>query len=242
MKKEILAVILARAGSKRIPGKNIKSFLGKPLIAYTIELALKCPIVDRVIVDTDSPEIAAIARQYGAETPFLRPKYLAGDKARGVDALLCLVKRLKKEQNYQPTHILILQATSPLRELKDIMDCWNLMKKTDATTALTVCPTHPMLYYMDKKQNIILTNGSRKQSTRDNTQKWRPAYILNGPLVDIVKTEALLKEGNDITKNTKAIICEKWRSVDLDYPEDWALAELIYKNRRRIHNRLKFYR
>ena len=237
IKNKILAIIPSRAGSKRIPNKNIKIFLGKPLIAYTIEQALKCPIIDRVIVDTDSPKIATVAKHYGAEVPFLRPAKFANDKAKVVDSLFHLLGRLKKEQGYTPTHVMILQTTSPLRELKDIEDCWNLMKKSDATTVLTVCPTHPRLYYMDKKNNIILANGSEKQST--NMQAWRPAYILNGCFVYIVKTGALLKEKNIITKNTKAVICDKWRSVDLDEPGDWALAELLYKNKNIIASWIK---
>jgi len=236
-KVNVLAIIPARAGSKRIPGKNKKNFLGKPLIAYTIEQALKCPIIDRVIVDTDSPEIAEIAKRYGAEVPFLRPAKFANDKARVVDSIIHLLGRLKKEQGYEPTHIMVLQTTSPLRELKDIEDCWNLMKKSDATTVLTVCPTHPRLYYMDKKNNIILANGSEKQST--NMQAWRPAYILNGCFVYIVKTRALFKEKSIITKNTKAVVCDRWRSVDLDEPGDWALVELLYRNKNMITSRIK---
>ena len=234
-KYKILAIIPARSGSKRILNKNTRNFLGKPLIAYTIEQALKCPIADRVIVDTDSLEIAEIARRYGAEVPFLRPKNLATDKAKIAGSIINLLRRLKKEENYSPEYIMILQTTSPLRELKDIEDCRNLMKKTDATTVLTVCPTHPRLYYMDKNQNIILVNGSEKQST--NIQQWRSAYILNG-CVYIVKTSAFLKEKEIITKNTKAVICEKWRSVDLDNPEDWVLAELLYKNKKAIKNKI----
>ncbi len=233
----ILAVIPARSGSKRLRNKNIRNFLGKPLIAYAIGQALKSPVIDRVIVDTDSPEIAKIAEKYGAEVPFLRPAHLASDSAQIADVLIHLLNRLKKEQNYSPTHIVMLQATSPLRELKDIEDCWKLMKKTDATTVLTVCPTHPRLYYMDKKQNIILANGSEKQSS--NTQDWRPAYILNGCFVYIVKTSALLKEKKVLTKKIKAVVCEKWRSVDIDYPEDWALAEVLYKNKEKITARIK---
>ncbi|MDP3999604.1 MAG: acylneuraminate cytidylyltransferase family protein [bacterium] len=232
IKKKILAVIPARAGSKRIPNKNIRNFLGKPLIAYTIQQTLKVPFVDRALVDTDSPKIAAIARRYGAEAPFLRPANLATDTASANDALLHLLSRLKNEENYVPDYILYLQTTSPLRELKDIEDCWKLMRTSNATSVLTVCSTHPRLYYMDNKQNIILVNGSEKQST--NVQQWRPAYILNGCFVYIVKTSAFLKERSVITKNTKAVVCDKWRSVDLDTPEDWAIAELLYKNKKAL--------
>jgi len=236
-KPKILAVIPARAGSKRIPNKNIRNFLGKPLIAYAINQALKSRIADRVIVDTDSLKIASIAKKYGAEVPFLRPAILAGDKSSVNDVLLHLLARLKKEENYQPDYILLLQTTSPLRELKDITDCWNLMKRTDADTVLTICPTHPRLYYMDKKQNIVLANGSEKQST--NIQQWRPAYILNGCFVYIFNTKRFLKEKTVIMPDTKAVVCDKWRSVDLDTPEDWALAELLCKNKKAIAKRIK---
>lgn len=237
MAQKILAIIPARAGSKRIPNKNIRNFLGKPLIAYTIEQARACDFIGRVMVDTDSPKAAKIARKFGAETPWLRPKKLAQDKSKVVDSILYNLRRLKEKENYQPDYVMILQTTSPLREKKDIKDCWRMMQKTKASTVLTVCSTHPRLYYLDKLQNIILANGSEKKST--NIQAWRPGYILNGCFVYIIKTSALLKEKSVITKNTKAVICDKWRSVDLDEPEDWALAEYLYKNKKSLLRRIK---
>ncbi len=236
-KYKILAIIPARGRSKRIPNKNTRKFLGKPLIAYAIEQARSCSFVDRLVVDTDSPKIAAVAKHYGAEVPFLRPAHLATDKASINNALIYLLKRLKKDENYVPDYILLLQTTSPLRELRDIEDCWKLMKKTNADTILTVCPTHPQLYYMDEKQNITLVNDVKNRST--NTQQWRPAYILNGCFVYLFKTAEFLKQKRVIMKNTKAMVCDKWRSVDLDNPEDWALAELLYKNKKAIEANIK---
>lgn len=236
-KKNILAIIPARSGSKRIPNKNIRNFLGKPLLAYTIEQARACNFIDRIIIDTDSPQIAKIALKFGAEAPWLRPKRLAQDKSKIVDSILYNLRRLKKEENYQPDYVIILQTTSPLREKKDILDCWLMTQKTKASTILTVCSTHPRLYYLDKKQNIILANGQESQST--NIQAWRPAYILNGCFVYIIKTAALLKEKTIITKNTKALICDKWRSVDLDEPADWILAEYLYKNKKSLSRRIE---
>lgn len=236
-KNKILAYIPARAGSKRIKNKNIRNFLGKPLIAYTIGQALSCNFIDRVMVDTDSEQIAKIALKYGATVPWLRPKRLAQDKSKVIDSILYNLGRLKEKENYQPDYVIVLQTTSPLREKKDIEDCWRMMRETKASTILTVCPTHPRLYFLDKKQNIILANGSEKKST--NMQAWRPAYILNGCFVYIIKTSALLKEKSIITKNTKALICDKWRSVDLDEPEDWALVEYLYKNRKGLSQRIK---
>ena len=241
MKKDkILAIIPARAGSKRIPNKNIRNFFGKPLIAHTILQAKESPIIDRVIVDTDSPKIAKIAKKYGAEAPYLRPKHLAGDKAQVIEAILHLLNRLRKEEGYKPTHVMILQTTSPFREQKDINACWNLMLRTRADSVLTVAPTHPRLYYLDKKQNIVLAN--KRASKSSNTQAWPPAYLLNGCFVYIVKTPVLLKEKNVITKNTKAVVCDRWRSVDLDTPEDWVMAEFLFKHKKTIESRIKNFK
>ena len=111
------------------------------------------------------------------------------------------------------------------------------MQKSDATTVLTVAPTHPRLYYLNEKQNIILAN--KKTSKSSNLQAWPPAYLLNGCFVYIVKTPALLKERAIFTKNTKAVVCDKWRSVDLDTAEEWVLAEFLFKNKTAIENRIK---
>ncbi|MBI2444532.1 MAG: acylneuraminate cytidylyltransferase family protein [Candidatus Magasanikbacteria bacterium] len=233
---KVLVVIPARGGSQRIPHKNIRKFLGRPLIAYAIQQALSWPPTSRLIVDTDSPVIAAVARRYGAEVPWLRPAALATNRSSVNDALLYLLQRLRQEQNYRPDYVLLLQTTSPLREITDLQQCWRLMQRTKADTVLTIAPTHPRLYYLDQKQNIILGNGSERQST--NIQEWRPAYILNGCFVYIFNVRKFLQQKIIIMKNTKAVICDRWRSVDLDTPEDWALAELLYKNRRRLARRI----
>lgn len=236
IKNKILAIIPARAGSKRIPNKNIKNFLGKPLISFTIKQALSCDLIDRVIVDTDSPKIAKIALRFGAEVLWLRPERLASDKSKVVDSILCNLRRLKNKENYQPNYVIILQTTSPLREKKDIEDCWLVMKKTKASTVLSVSQTHPKLYNLGVGNKLILVNGSEKKS--NNMQAWRQGYAVTGCMY-IINTLALLKEKLIITKNTKAVVCPSWRSVDLDTFEDWALAECLYKNRKRITNRIK---
>lgn len=235
-KPKVLAIIPARGGSKRIPGKNIRKFCGKPLIGYPIEQALAAKWIDRVIVDTDSADIARVAKRFGAEVPFLRPAELAGDKAKVFDAIKYLLKRLREDEGYVPTHIVILQTTSPLREQGDLDRCWKEMKAGGATTVLTICPTHPRLYVLDKKNMLKLVNGSEKQST--NMQAWPAAYILNGCFVYIVRTDAMLREQVIITKKTRGVICEKWRSADLDTPEDWVLAEFLFKARKTIKRKL----
>ncbi|OGF62481.1 hypothetical protein A2926_02010 [Candidatus Giovannonibacteria bacterium RIFCSPLOWO2_01_FULL_44_40] len=241
-KKELLAIIPARAGSTRVPNKNIRPFGGKPLIAYTILQARENPFIDRVIVDTDSPKIAAIAKKYGAEVPYLRPKRLATCSASVNDAILLLLQRLERDENYKPTHFILLQTTSPLREHGDIQACWDLMNSTDATTVLTIMQTNPRFYHLDSKQNIILVNRPKGGAFSPNTQDWRPGYVLNGCFVYIVKTPAFLKEKNVYTKNTKAVVCDRWRSVDIDYPEDFALAEYLYKNKSKLARRIQNFK
>lgn len=236
-KNSVLAIIPARGGSKRIPNKNIRNFLGKPLIAYAIEQAQACSFIDRVIVDTDSKETAKIALRYGAEVPWLRPAHLAKDTTQVVRSILHLLGRLQKEEAYSPTHAIILQTVSPLREVEDIVNCWRLMQKGKATTVITVQPTHPILFHMNRDNFLSLANAPKITST--NMQDWTSAYTLNGSFVYIVKTESLLKEKSIITKKTQAVVCPKWRSVDLDTPEEWVMAEIFYKNRNYIKNRIQ---
>lgn len=234
---EVVAIIPARGGSKRIPDKNTRDFCGEALVARAVKQAKAHPQITRVVVDTDSPDIAKAARKAGAEVLYLRPAELATDTAKVVDAILYLLGFLKKEENYVPEQIVILQTTSPLRRSEDIDRCFALMEKGGADTVLTLCPTHPRLYSLDEEQNIILMNGSEMQST--NMQEWRPAYILNGCFVYIVKTEAILREKRIITERTKGVICDKWRSVDLDTPEEWAVAELLFKHQKEIEANIK---
>lgn len=234
-KPHVLVVIPARGGSKRIPNKNIRLFAGKPLIAHTIEQARSLSFVDRIIVDTDSTAIAHVARAHGAEVPFLRPAHLAEDTSSVVDSILHLIKKLS-EHNYKPDYVLLLQATSPLRDIDDIKECWNLMKKGGATTVLTVASTHPRLYHLDAKGFIHLANKKDAKST--NMQAWLPAYLLNGCFAYVVETRALKREKSIITKKTRAVISPKWRSIDLDTPDEWVLAELVYKNRDVIEKRI----
>lgn len=116
---KVLAVILARGGSKGIPGKNIKSLCGHPLIAYTINAALKSVFIDDVLVSTDSEEIARISNRYGAETPFLRPSDLAQDTSKSIDALVH-ARDYMRNSNRIYDSIVLLQPTSPLRSATDI--------------------------------------------------------------------------------------------------------------------------
>ncbi len=232
-----LAIIPARSGSKGIPRKNIKLFHGKPLIAHSIEQAKQAGIFDRIMVDTDSEQIAQIARRFGAETPFLRPAKLATDTAQVSQAVLLLLKRLKEKENYQPNIITLLQTTSPLREVRDIKLCAQTIENLAVDSVCTICETHHRLYHLAPDGRLILVNKPGHEN--QNRQAWPQNYILNGCIVYMIRTKQFLKTKKFVDENTRGVICDKWRSIDLDQPEDWVMAEILYKNKKQIYDRLK---
>jgi len=142
---EILVIIPARGSSKGIPQKNIKSLAGKPLIAYSIESAKKSKLVNRIIVSTDSKKIGGIAKKYGAEIPFYRPKKISGDRASTLDSIKHTLEFLKKKESYVPDVVIILQPTSPLRSNELIDKAIKKLKKSKADIVLeiTKIKTHP---------------------------------------------------------------------------------------------------
>ena len=117
-KDNIIALIPARSGSKGLKNKNILNFNKKPLIAWTIETALKSKYLNDVYVSSDSPKIIKIAKKFGANVPFVRPKYLSSDKAKSIDVIIHALNRINKNKKYK--YILLLQPTSPLRITRDI--------------------------------------------------------------------------------------------------------------------------
>lgn len=243
-KKKVLCLIHARGGSTRLPGKNTKPFAGIPLVARTIRQARSLGFIDRIILDTDSPIIAAIGRKAGAEVPFLRPKRFATARSQMIETILYMLGKLC-EEGYVPDYVLILPPNLPLRDSADIESHWKAMqeeeaKKDGATCVVTMCPTHPRLYHMDAKGIIHLENKTAVRSS--NTQAWKPGYMLNGCFVFLVKTDALLREKQYITKKTRGIVVPRWRSVDIDHPEDWVIGEVLFRNRKTIERELRKYR
>ncbi len=246
-RQKILAIIPARSGSKRIPSKNKRLFAGKPLIGHTIHQALGLKIFDRVILDTDSAEIATIAQRYGAEVPFLRPVRLAGDKSLVADSALNILKKLDQNESYKPDYVALLQPTSPLREKADILKCVRKIREKNTDAVLTVCSTHPLLYNLSKNGNLVLANIPKvapkfiqgKRLKGFQMQAFPPGYKLNGCFVYLIKYNVFIKAKTFFPKKTKAVIVDAWRSVDLDTPEDFVLAEFIYNHTHEIKNRIK---
>ena len=164
----VLAIIPARGGSKGIPRKNIQNVLGKPLIAYTIEIALAVTNIDRVIVSTDDNEIADISKHYGAEVPFLRPHQLASDSSEIQDALLSLRNRLFLEECYVPRAQVVMYPTHPFRKVSQVEKLIRLLLKdySQVNTFLEVTPDHGGYLYEDLDLMRSLTDHGRKSGNR----------------------------------------------------------------------------
>ena len=145
----ILGLINARGGSKGIPGKNTKPLLGKPLIAWSVETAKACPSINRVIVSTEDKTIANIAREYGAETPFMRPKELATDECLQIDVIIHAVEWLEKTEGSKYDYICLLQPTCPVRLVDDVEGALKLLIESKADSVITVAPVrgHHQLTY-----------------------------------------------------------------------------------------------
>jgi len=146
----VLCVIGARGGSQGLPGKNTKELLGKPLIAWTIEAALQTPEIDKVIVSTDSKEIAAIAREFGAETPFIRPDFLSSSEVGKFDVWKHALESCEKYYNEEYEIFIDLDCTNPLRDSSDISNTIKQLKESivrGVDTVFTICEARKNPYF-----------------------------------------------------------------------------------------------
>ena len=214
-------------------------FCGKPLLYYPISIAKKSRIFDRIVVDTDSEEIAKIGKKYGAEVPYLRPKELAKDTSVVIDVVLLLLERLKND-GYVPDVFSLLQTTSPLRAVRDVLNCYKLLQKPGIDSVVTVRESHPRFYHLSNSGKLNLVNSETEDII--NRQEVPAGYMTNGCIVYMIKTKTFLAKKKFLFNGTYAIVSPKWRSVDLDEIEDWVHAEVLYKNRRLIERKIKNFK
>lgn len=210
--KRILGIIPARGGSKRLPGKNIRPFLGKPLIARTIEAGMRSRYIDRLVVSTDDRKIAEVSRRYGADVPFMRPKRLATDKASSIDVILHAVSHLEKDGDEYEA-VVLLQPTSPLRDSRDINNVIKMLFGKNADAVVSVCP-----FEYTPGWNVVVSGGDRLR--------------VNGAVYAAL-TDTLKSKQSFYGTRTFAYKMPKSRSVDIDYIEDFNLAQAIAKCKKR---------
>ncbi len=234
MKKKILCIIQARSGSKGIPNKNIYKINGHPLISYTIKAALDCKLIDRTIVWTDSPSYAKIARSYGSQVPFLRPKNLSGDKILSVTSLKVAVKKCEEYFNEKYDYIIELPCVSPLRNSEDIYEAIKILKKKKySSSVISVVSTgekHPI-----RLKKII--NGKIEDISKEfpepgqnsRRQDLNPKSFIRNGAIYLMKRETLMKFKSRSGKNSYAYIMPIERSINIDTFDDLELAEKIIK-------------
>ncbi len=225
--KKILAVIPARGGSKGLPRKNVLPLAGKPLIAWTIEAALACPFIDRLVLSSDDPEIMSIAKLWGCEVPFVRPDELAGDQARSVDVALHALDSLGGGFDY----LLSLQPTSPLRSTGDINDTVILCHQSGAPACVTVSETGKSpywTYFIEEGQRMTPIMG--RDMPRVRRQNLPVAHALNGA-VHIARIDWLRRAGKFLGPDTRARVMPPERSIDIDTDLDFKLAGLLLEKR-----------
>ncbi len=225
-----LAFIPARAGSKGVKDKNIKELAGKPLIAYTIEEAAKSKIFEDIVVSTDSTKIAEVARLYGANVPFLRPKELALDDSPTMDAIFhCLDYMINNGEKHDV--IMLLQPTSPLRQWYHIKEAYELFNEKQADFVVSLCECeHSPLWTNTIDGDLRMDNFIRQEVKNVRRQDLATYYRLNGA-VYVAKVDKLLEEKSFFGRNSYAYIMNKYSSVDIDSIEDFEFAEFVLNRR-----------
>ena len=226
MKKDAIAIIPARGGSKRIPKKNIKLFHGKPLIAYSIETALQSELFDKVIVSTDDEEIAKIAKEYGAEVPFMRPKKLSDDYSSSGDAVEHAIEFLQtKGESFR--YVCTIYATAPFLEKKYLQKGFEALKNSDAKMAFSVTSMpfpiqRTFKITQDERCQMFWPENFHKRS-----QDLEEAYQDAGQFY----WEDTTKEWRDLPFGSQSIpiVLPRYLVQDIDTSEDWKRAELMYK-------------
>jgi len=230
----VLAVITARGGSKRLPRKNIRSLGGKPLIAWTIESALAAKDhLYRIVVSTDDERIAEVARQYGAEVPFLRPAELATDQTKSLPVVQHAVRFVEERDRVRLDWVLLLQPTSPLRVASDIINSIKLAQSDECDSVISVFELshhHPVFAKKIDDRGYLAPfmieepEGLRRQDVSP------PAYMRNGAIF-LTRRDVLMEQNSIWGTRIKPYIMPEERSIDTDSELDFRVAELFLATR-----------
>jgi CMP-N,N'-diacetyllegionaminic acid synthase len=226
-----IAIIPARGGSKGIPRKNIRPLLGRPLIEWTVEVALRSELFERVITSTDDPEIAAIARAAGSEVPFLRPRDLATDTASTASAVRHALLTLMQSSRLDAEYVFILEPTSPCRRVFHLHGAHELLLATGADSLATVSPV-PHHFSLEKQLTLSSdhalygANGTQVKDMIHRRQDLSTTYAFDG-IVFACRPELPLSEPATIWGvHVVGYPTDPKYALDLDRPEDWPSAEL----------------
>ncbi len=222
-----IAIIPARGGSKRIPKKNIKNFLGKPIIAYSIETALQSDLFDEVMVSTDDKEIAEIAIKYGAKVPFFRSQKTSDDFATLSDVVFEVIQTYKNKKQTEFENICCILPTAPFIQIEDLKKSYNKLIASSFDSVFPVVkfnfPIQRAMQFNGEKIQMIWSENLNKRS-QDLQETYHDAGLFYW-----IKSQVFLKEKKLWTNNTSAIIIDSQKAQDIDTFDDWKIAELKYK-------------
>ena len=224
----VVAIIFARGGSKGLPGKNIRLLGGKPLIVWSIDHALAVKRIDRVLVSTDSHEIAAVALKYGAEVPFMRPAELASDNSPEWLAWRHALNYLRETTGELPDVMVSVPATAPLRLTQDIENCLNEYENKDADIVITVTDAHRSPYFNMVKTHadgfVGLVNPPQKAIAR---RQDAPTVFDMATVCYVVKPEFVMSHESTFQGRVRSVHVPTERAIDIDTMLDFQIAEYL---------------
>lgn len=232
-KPEVLAVIPARGGSKGIPRKNIRNFAGYPLIAYSIEAGRSAQCVTRVIVSTDDEEIAAVAREFGAETPFLRPDELAQDKSLDLPVFEHALRWLAEQEGYHPEVVVQLRPTSPVRPPALVDDAIRLLlEHPEASSVRGIVPAGQNPHKMwrvgktgEPMHSLLEVEGIAEPYNAP--RQVLPSIYWQTGHIDAIRPQVILEEGSMSGKTILPLMIDPRYTVDIDNLWDWQRYEWL---------------
>ena len=228
-KMKNLAIITARSGSKGLPDKNIKELCGKPLLAYSVEAALQSGMFETVHVSTDSEKYAEIAREAGADVPFLRDELTSSDTAGSWDVVREVLEKYRALGQEFDT-VTLLQPTSPLRTAQDIRDGYELFYEKQALSVVAVCEMeHSPLWSNTLPENHCLA-GFLSKAENIQRQQLDTYYRINGALY-IADVKTVIKKENLYGEKSFALLMPQERSIDIDTELDFLIAQTIMQAR-----------
>lgn len=241
MKKEVMALILARGGSTGVPGKNIKMIAGKPLIAHTIEVAKNSKFINRIVVATDSDEIASVAEEYGADVPFPRLDEHAQKLSRAYDAYRYFLEKLKNEENYRPDVFVMLFGTSYTKTTEEVDAAIEKLIDTKCDWVFTVTEVdhHPyrMFTPLDDDRMVNYCKDAKSYDVWGNRQELPPAIRINGNAF-VTWTENIenyttynVDQVDYADADIRYVMCPQENSMDIDTPLDFEVAEYLLAKR-----------
>ena len=232
---EVLGIIPARGGSKRIPHKNIVNVGGEPLIYYAIRAAAKSKLLDAFIVSTDDPKVAAIAKSFGADVPFLRPKKYAKDFSRDIEYLRHALEWLEKKRGWKPEIVVVLPPDVPTRTSHDIDGAVELLKRYNFDSVRTIIPPLPPVPYKamwtmkDRSKKVIAPLFPKYVGV---PRQLVPEYFISVGAAYAMRSK-YIRRGNMWGRRVGGYILPAGKHVEIDEPEALRLAESMVKGRKR---------